>query len=691
MKPWKRVLDIGISETDVPKEKKRVRLLNLVAYISIVHALFFLIFDYISDVFDNQKGITLGTQLFLFFTIVYIQYKRQFQLARILFFFLVFAILFYHCNYAFKGFYGEYQYIVLPLISLFFFDKNYIHYTVLVISVAAFYIPNMYYKIYPEAYFGYFNVVLLFVGLFLLVNFFKRQNEKYEDLLKKEKDTVITDKMLLEKQKTDLKKLNNFKTHFFTNISHELRTPITLIQGYVNQINLKEEDSTNNESLKVIKTQVNELKDIVDSLLDLSKLDAKKLELNRSTENIVIIIHSIYRNFKKLFLDKGISFYLQISDYNLLVYLDKNYFTKSLYNLISNSLKFTPSGGEVTIALKYDGHINISITDNGIGIPEEDQAKIFERFYQSKNDITESLGSGLGLSFAKSILNEHLFQLSLESIPNQKTCFNIHIPQRYVSIKTNTPLEEDNQLKKSNKEVSKPTILIVEDNIEMQRYLHLILKDYNIITANNGKEGLERLLDYKVDAIVTDYMMPVMNGLEFVEALKSKGIKSPVLVLTARNDEASKLDMLRVGIDAYYTKPFIEEELQLKLKQSIYYYKQLRAYEHDIPLKEKLDLRSEENEFYDRLIATIHDHIKSKNFGVDQLADNLNLSRSSLFRRTKLLLGQTPNEVIKEIRFQKAKQLLLNNPNIKKKDLANAIGVYNATYFYDNLKERFNF
>jgi len=690
MKSWKQILEIGILETDVSKEKKRVRLLNLVAYISIVHALFFLIFDYFSGVFDDQKGITLGTQLLLFFTIVYIQYKRQFQLARTLFFLLVFAILFYHCNYAFKGFYGEYQYIVLPLISLFFFDKNYIHYTVLVISVAAFYIPNMYFKIYPEAYFGYFNVLLLFVGLFLLVNFFKRQNEKYEDLLKQEKDTVLKDKMLLEKQKIDLKRLNNFKTHFFTNISHELRTPITLIQGYANQINFKEEDRTNNESLKVIKTQINDLKDIVDSLLDLSKLDAQKLELKRTEENIVVIIQSVYENFKKPFLDKGISFYLKIPDCNLLVLLDKNYFIKSLYNLLSNSLKFTSYGGEVIIALKYDDHINISITDNGIGVPEEDQSKIFERFYQSKNDITESLGSGLGLSFAKSILNEHQFQLSLKSIPNQKTCFTICIPKKFVSFKTDGPIEEDGQLIKSKKEATKPTILIVEDNIEMQRYLNIVLKDYNIISANNGKEGLEKLLHHKADAIVTDYMMPVMNGLEFVEALKSKGIKSPVLVLTARNDEASKLDMLRVGIDAYYTKPFIEEELQLKLKQSIYYYKQLRAYEHDIPLKEKLDLRSEENEFYDRLIATVDKNIESKNFGVDQLADNLNLSRSSLFRRTKLLLGQTPNEVIKEIRFQKAKQLLINNPNIKKKDLAEAIGVYNATYFYDNLKERFN-
>jgi DNA-binding response OmpR family regulator len=232
--------------------------------------------------------------------------------------------------------------------------------------------------------------------------------------------------------------------------------------------------------------------------------------------------------------------------------------------------------------------------------------------------------------------------------------------------------------------------LVVEDNLEMRNYLKLILKDYNVIEAENGKEGLKKLESNLVDAIITDYMMPEMNGVEFVKNIKEKSIKAPIIVLTARNDDTGKLDMLRIGIDAYYTKPFIEEELLIKLKQSIYFYEQLKAYENELSLKEKLNL-ADDNTFYNDLIFTINQNIVNKNFGVEQLAEEMGLSRSSLFRKTKLVLGQTPNDVIKEVRFQTAKKILIQNPSIKKKDLAEAVGIYNATYFYENLKERFNF
>ena len=241
----------------------------------------------------------------------------------------------------------------------------------------------------------------------------------------------------------------------------------------------------------------------------------------------------------------------------------------------------------------------------------------------------------------------------------------------------------------SNKK-SQQTILIVEDLQDMRNYLAMILNEFQILQATNGKEALALLENHEVDAIISDYMMPVMNGIEFVKALREKSIKIPVIVLTARGDDAGKLDMLRIGIDGYYTKPFIEEELLLKLNQSISYYKNLKSFEKELPIKEKLELSKGESDFQKKMLSYIEHNIHRKNFGVEQLADLLDLSRSTLFRRSRFIFGQTPNEIIKEFRFQKAKELLQKKPNMKKKELADAIGIYNATYFFENLKNRFD-
>lgn len=683
-----KMLGIGVLKNDIPKEKKRIRILNVIVYISIAHALFFLVLDTVQSTIDIQKAITLIIQLFLFTTVLYLQYKRLFKLARVLFSSLVFFTLFHHCNYAFKGVYGEYQYIVLPLISLFFFDNKYIHYIILTLSILSFYIPNFYYKNYPDIYFGYSNVFFLFIGLFLLVNFFKRENDKNENLLKKEKEKVLEDKILLEKQQQDLKELHEFKSHFFTNICHEIRTPITLIKGYANRIVIPKDDIDNKQNMAIIKMQAENIQNIVNSLLDLSKLDANQLQLNTKYEHINTLITKLFTDYKKLFNDKGISLLLKVDIPDLWAPLDKHYFIKSLNNLLSNALKFTPNGGEVSILLDFDEYLHVSVVDNGLGIPEQDKDKVFQRFYQSKNHITESRGSGLGLSFAKSILETHGFELHLESIPHQRTQFTVSIPKHI--IKTTIALDTQRHTDTLQKSELN-TIMLVEDNPEMMNYLKLVLKDFNTIEASNGKEALELLKHQKVNAIISDYMMPVMNGVELVKTLKSKSIKTPIIVLTARNDDAGKLDMLRIGIDAYYTKPFIEEELLLKVKQSIRLHKQLQAFEKELPLDEKLELSLDQDDFYKQLISHIEENITRKNFGVEQLAELMQLSRSTLFRKTKIISGQTPNEIIKEVRFQKARQLLLDNPRIKKKALADAVGIYNATYFYNKLKNRFDF
>ena len=704
---FNNILNIGILNTNNPIQKKRIKILNLIVVISITHAIFFLGVDFFLGSLDLQKTITLSLELLFFSCILFFHHQGAFRFAKLFFTFTVFANLFYHCNYAFKGYYGEYQYIIIPLFSLFFFEKKYIHYSLLILSIVAFYIPNMYYNIYPDKYFGYLNVLLLFIGVFLIVNFFKRLNEKNEKLLEIEKKQVQKDKVILQKQQKELTKLNDFKSHFFVNISHEILTPITLIKGYASKINIDKDNIESINNLNVIKRQTQELQNIVDNILDLSKLEVNELEIKKEAVKLLNFFEKIVVDFKGLFVKKSIDFILETKNAPSLIKIDPNFFIIGINNLLLNSLKFTPNHGRVIFRIDIkDDNLEISVIDNGIGIPRQDIEKVFDRFYQSKNDITQSQGSGIGLSFTKSIVEAHGFQLHLKSTPNKETSFTIVVPPSCFVRANNNNLSEvinkekiqvtkeeydDSSLNKQDifNPVNK-TVLIVEDSDEMRKYLKLVLKGYNIVEAINGKEGLKAIQKYNFDTIITDYMMPVMDGLTFVREIKKRFIKTPIIVLTARNDEKGKLDILRLGIDTYLIKPFLEEELLLNLKNSILFYDEIKSFKAKLPAKEKIQLADEETVFLNQLKLVISNNYQNKNFGVDILAEKLELSRSSLFRKTKVFLGQTPNEVIREVRFQKAKIILVENPKIKKKELAEAVGIYNATYFYKRLEERFD-
>ncbi|MEX6626054.1 response regulator [Tenacibaculum salmonis] len=694
---YNKLVDIGVSKVTSVKEKKRVRVLNLATYISSIDALFFLFFDYFTNSLNKEKIITLLFEITIYVSIIFFQKKGFSKISRIIFTLSVFLVLFYHCNYAFIGFYGEYQYIVVPLFTLFFFDKKYIHYGSLLISIAAFYLPNMYWNLYPEQYFGYLNALILFLGVFLIVNFFKRLNNKNEQLLEIEKNKVLEDKILLEKQQIALKELEQFKSHFFVNLSHEIRTPLTLIKGYSSHIVFKNEDTENKQMMKKIQNQTQYIQNIVDNILDLSKLEENKLTLNKKPVDFSLLITKLYTDYQILFYKKNISFTVSKTP-NVNILIDEELFTSALNNLLHNALKFTDKKGKVIIKISYDTTLVIEIIDNGIGIPVEDIDKIFTRFFQSKNHITKSQGSGIGLSFTKNLIEAHEFLLDVKSIPEKETIFKITIPNTFIQKNTEDKeilTIENNQNTTYNTiplkitPESKKSILIVEDNEDMRDYLKLVLKKYTITEVTNGKEALDILKTATFNTIITDYMMPVMDGLELVKAVKNLGLKTPIVVITARLDDVGKLNMLRLGIDAYITKPFLEEQLKITITRSIALYDQINNLEDKISPKEKISLENNSLLFDKQLKSYISDNIQNKNFGVDDLADLMNLSRSSVFRKTKLILGQTPNEVINEARLQKARILLDENPNIRKKELAEAIGVYNATYFYKKLEERF--
>ena len=689
MASFSSLANIGINNVITTREQKKVRVLNIAVWISLIHAAFFLLFELLGSSLNTSRIATLCAEIFIYSSVLFLQHRGWVNLARWSFIIAVFLNLFYHSNFVFKGFYGEYQYIVVALLSLIFFDRKIVHYSFLVASIAAFYLPNKYLDIYPDQYFGYLNVLFLFVASFYIVSYFKNQNDKNEVLLEKEKETVLKDKEMLEQQSNELAELNEFKSQFFINLAHEIRTPITLIKGYTNRINTAKSFSENESKLQIIKEQTNNIESIVNDLLDLSKLESNNLQLRLEQVDVSLFITKIYTDYKALFSEKNIDFDLRLNIASTTLELDINLFTKAIHNLLNNALKFTPEDGNVQIIVDQKEQLEISFIDSGIGIPAADLEKVFERFYQSKNHITASQGSGIGLSFAKNILVSHGFQLNVESEPEIQTRFTIGIPLRFI-LNNSNPSEIIGQTQvEVNSQSEKQRILIVEDHSEMRNYLKLVLSDFDVTEAQNGKEALVILENQSFDAIISDYMMPVMDGHAFIQELKNRQISTPVIVITARNDDKAKLNMLRLGVDAYMTKPFLEEELLVHLKHSLKLFSKMKKTESEVPDEERVAMPNAEQEFCLNVTRLIEEHLSDKSFGVDQLAELIQLSRSSLFRKTQQYFGQTPNELIGEARLQKAREILENQPNIRKKELADAVGVYNSTYFYNKLKNRF--
>lgn len=428
----------------------------------------------------------------------------------------------------------------------------------------------------------------------------------------------------------------------------------------------------------------------------MSKIDTNEFRLKTEYIDIYNFLNKHYTNFKKLFDTKGITFSILNTSENLAFKADDYMFSKSINNLLSNALKFTPSGGAVTLkAYLENQNLIIELSDTGIGIPQKDINRIFDRFFQSKNHITKSQGSGVGLSFTKSIIEAHNFSIDVKSKPNIATTFSIKIPKS--ALQKSKSSHQELIIKKSTTTTTKPLnhfnsnrkILIVEDHPQMLDYISSLLNTYNITTAKNGKEALDILKTNTFDAIITDYMMPIMDGETLVSAIKDKNIKTPILVLTARTDNAGKLKMLRLGIDGYLNKPFIKEELFMYIKKAFQSYDIINEFDKKLDKEEKENLNKFAQKFNDNLNLFIMENMHTSNFGIESIAENLNISKSTLNRKTKSLLGQTPKDIIMEARLQKAKKLLEENPTETQKNIAKSVGISNTSYFFKKMEERF--
>lgn len=518
-----------------------------------------------------------------------------------------------------------------------------------------------------------------------------------------------------------IKELGEVKSKFFANISHEFRTPLSLILGPVNQAveNIPASDITaasddeipiRVKSLKVIKRNALRLQNLVDQLLDLSKLDSGKMQLKIGEGKLIQFIRSIVFSFESLAERKHIHFNTNFPEEQADAFFDRDKLEKILINLLSNAFKFTPEHGSISVNTSIDNQrLKISISDSGDGIESKEIEKVFERFYQVEG--TEAYGTGIGLSLVKELVELHRGQISVNSVKGEGTTFKITIPYHRSDFKINeitsgaieetndfVPLELSSQEELiSNVTVSndpeKPLVLIVEDNPDLQVYIREQLEsNYQTIIASNGKQGLDIAIAKIPDLILSDVMMPKMNGIELSETLKKDGRTNhiPIILLTAKAAQSNKIEGLQTGADDYLTKPFDSRELLTRVQNLIDQRKILRdKFQGELKIRpSKVNLNSLEEIFISQVMEEVEKNISNEYYTVEDLAKSIGFSRSQLNRKLKAVCNQSANQLIREFRLIRAKEML-EQKSASVSEIAYAVGYNNLSYFSKSFKDVF--
>lgn len=519
-----------------------------------------------------------------------------------------------------------------------------------------------------------------------------------------------------------VKEIDAIKSKFFANISHEFRTPLSLILGPINQsleaIPSSEELVENTEIpvkgkyLKVMKRNALRLKTLIDQILDLSKLDQREMALEMQTGDIIQFIRVIVFSFESLADRKHIRLRTHFPSTIENAVFDQDKLEKILTNLLSNAFKFTPEHGEVSVQLEDTRQeLKIRIADSGVGMKAADAAQVFDRFYQVEG--TYEQGSGIGLSLVKELVELHRGQISVDTVEGRGTTFKLVLPylessfhpheiislpkpliRPSLQVEDLVVLQEEELTTQNDLCKDAPLLLIVEDNPDLRQYVADQLKpSYRILLAKNGKEGQQLAEQYLPELIISDLMMPQMNGLELCNAIK-KEVKTshiPFILLTAKADQEAKIKGLRTGADDYLTKPFDGLELVLRVKNILEQRQRWREkMAAQLPFLPTIDsgLSSMDEQFVQAVIAEIEKNIDNEYFSVEDLASAVGFSRSQLSRKLKGLSNKTPNQLIREIRLTKAQQLL-EQKVATVSEIAFQVGYSNLSYFSKSYKEAF--
>ena len=524
------------------------------------------------------------------------------------------------------------------------------------------------------------------------------------------------------KKKSELEEL---KSRFFANLSHEFRTPLMLIKGPLEQLKKGRGSDDHSESVAMIERNSNRLKELIDQLLELSQLEKAAIPLKAKQENIVNILKGLVSSFESLTKQKSISLRFQRDSDSIICWIDRDKFEKIINNLLSNAVKFTPVGGNVTVEVKQSLQqekqiAEIKISDNGVGISKDKLDKIFDRFFQVDDSTRRTYGgSGIGLALVKEFVDLHKWKIFVESESEKGTEFILHIPMQddYLSEDEKVKIESeiifnDGKINKTENAQfilsvngdyeqtgesdpgNKPVVLIVDDSDDVRKYLSSLLENnYTIYEAANGEEGIKEATRSLPDLVISDVMMPSMDGIEFCRRIKSDWQTSdiPVILLTAKASPESKIEGLETGADDYLTKPFDSKVLFTRIKNLLEQRNRLREkYSKDLDgLTGTNRLSDADDEFIKKTLELIEKNLDKTNFGMEQLAKDLFVSRTQLHRKILAITGQAPGEFVRLTKLKHAAKLLIEG-KLSVTQIAYEIGFSSPSQFTRAFTKQFN-
>ena len=502
--------------------------------------------------------------------------------------------------------------------------------------------------------------------------------------------------------------VNQAKLKFFTNISHELFTPLSVMQCSIES--LKQDGQADGQTLNIMKLNLKRLQRLLQQIMEFRKVESGNLKLKVSYNNIVTFAKELCEeNFYPLLQSKNITLNFQTEQDVIMAYFDVDKLDKIIYNLLSNALKYNYQDGMVSISLSQvvqddRRYFMLKVENTGDGIPESKLPLLFKRFYEGDYRKFKTKGTGIGLSLTKDLVELHHGTISVQSVLNETTVFTVMIPSDKDNYTDDQIDEEVGRVENENiKEEVVPFselevkaegmnderthLLLVEDDVDLLTVMTKVLgKLFKVSTAVNGKEALELLKENEnIDIVITDYVMPEMNGIELCRAIRNDITLNhlPIVMLTAKTQAEYHLEGYDAGADAYITKPVEMVLLTAQIKALIANRKLLvqRFQQQDTLDVQELGLSILDREFLDRAISVVEQQMEDSEFSNDVFCDMMNMTQSTLYRKLKSLTGMSPNEFIRDIRIKKACMLLLQRPDLQVADVAYMVGFTDPKYF----------
>lgn len=544
--------------------------------------------------------------------------------------------------------------------------------------------------------FAYLMYALFIVGALLLARWIILTKERMNHRIQLER-----------RESLRMHELDMMKIRFFTNVSHEFRTPLSLILTPLEKMLKETPEGEQKEQFGLIHRNAKRLLNLVNQLLDFRKMEVQELKLNTAEGDIVRFLRDLVHSFSDVSERKNIKFSFTSAVPFLETFFDPDKVEKIMFNLLSNAFKFTPEHGSVDVELNLKElndrlGLEIRVRDTGIGIAAEKHERIFERFFQ--DDLPSTMvnqGSGIGLSITREFVRLHGGSIRVESEPGKGSSFIVALPatgiRHHEIVRDVAPSDEaatEVSVSETLDITRKPVLLLVEDNEDFRAYLrHNLQGLYGIIEAGTGKQGLQKALASLPDLVVTDVMMPEMNGIELCKRIRADHRTShiPIILLTARTAEEQKIEGFESGANDYITKPFNFDILQARIKNV------LEQREHMQKLLQKhlevrasdIEVTSVDEKLIQRAVKTVEDHMADAEFSVEELSREMGMSRVHLYKKLLALTGKTPIEFIRTIRLQRAAQLL-EKSQLTVAEVAYQVGFNNPKYFTKYFKEQFN-